>query len=238
MSQSYASFQLIRMQNTHYSLTGCGHPVPHRHSTSTWASPGGGEAGQNLDWELKIFITKPGLGLTCCKTSFSSFDSDLSLQADLSQFTPLLLTQNIPKQLGRREKAQADLLIWILDLDSFKRDIFKPLQPWPKHRQRERASRPLWIPGKALTLNKNLSLSNASVAEWKYFSGFPPTGNAGRFWTQPVRLSGLFTHTALLFYYSWTSEKAFLPSLGKKGTKYGFMETNRPFKLKPTELLA
>ena len=40
------------------------------------------------------------------------------------------------------------------------------------------------------------------------------------------------------FTTSWTSEKASLPSLDKKGTKYEFLETNRPFKLKPNELLA
>lgn len=40
------------------------------------------------------------------------------------------------------------------------------------------------------------------------------------------------------FTTSWTPERASLPSLGKKGTKYEFLETDRPFKLKPTELLA
>lgn len=104
MSQSYASFQLIRMQNTHYSLTGCGHPVPHRHSTSTWASPGGGEAGQNLDWELKIFITKPGLGLTCCKTSFSSFDSDLSLTGRPVPIHSIATHPEYPKTVGQKGK--------------------------------------------------------------------------------------------------------------------------------------
>lgn len=144
MSQSYASFKLIDMQNAQapasYRLfTSCSPLTQHIYTFTGMfcPAPAKGEPDPKLDWELKFFVRKRGLGLTHCKTSFSSFDSDPSLQADLSQvrchpstwWNTLLLTQNIPKQLGRREKAQVNLGIWILDLDSFKRDIFKTLQP-------------------------------------------------------------------------------------------------------------
>lgn len=48
-------------------------------------APARGEPDPTLDRELRIFVTKPGLGLASRKTSFSGFDSDLSLRADLSQ---------------------------------------------------------------------------------------------------------------------------------------------------------
>lgn len=40
------------------------------------------------------------------------------------------------------------------------------------------------------------------------------------------------------FTTSRTPEKVSLPSLGRKETKYKFLETDRPFKLKSTKLLA
>jgi len=134
MSQSYASFRLVRTQNTHV-------PVSHRLCTSSsplaqhiymftgmfCSAPARGKPVPNLDLELRIILTKHALGLTCRKTSFSGCDSDLSLQAGLSQVhrlpgiwrKPLLLTQNIPKQPGRREERQVDLWTCILDSDSF-----------------------------------------------------------------------------------------------------------------------
>lgn len=73
-------------------LTGCAHPscsplTQHIHGFRGRfrSAPARGETDPKLDWELKIFVTRRDLGLTGRKTSFSSFDSDLSLQADLSQ---------------------------------------------------------------------------------------------------------------------------------------------------------